>query len=456
MSAGVDAERLAHFARGAAAAIGDDVGGHRRAARAVALVDVLDHLLAPIAARQIEIDVRPLAALLREEALEEQLHADRIDGGDAEAVADRAVGGRAAALHEDVVLAAEVDEVPDDQEVAGQIELLDQIELARDLGPGAIVVRPVALARADVGDLAQERRLRLPRRHRIVGEAVAEIGHRVVEPIGQLARRRDRVRQIGEELRHLRRRLQVALGVARQALPGAMDVGLVADAGEDVEQRPILRRGEADAVGREQRHVIRRGQRDERLVVGLLVALQVPLQLDVEAIAAEHADQAIEQPADAVPRVRRRARRGRPARQAAGRAVEILEAERAAGRRDLALRRARLHPRDQAAQVAIAVARRDQHRQPPQARRMRAVRLLLRADGQLGADERLEPGLARRHVQARRAVDAVPIEHREGRIAERRGPLDQRLGRGGGFQEREGRCGMQLDVHASSFALFSP
>ena len=101
----VEAERLAHFARGAAAAIGDDVGGHRRAVLAVALVDVLDHALAPIAARQIEIDVGPLAALFGQEALEEQLHADRIDRRDAEAVADGAVGRRAAALHEDVAAA---------------------------------------------------------------------------------------------------------------------------------------------------------------------------------------------------------------------------------------------------------------------------------------------------------------------------------------------------------------
>ena len=48
---------------------------------------------------------------------------DRIDGGDAERVADGAVGGRAAALHEDAALAAEADDVPDDQEVAREVEL---------------------------------------------------------------------------------------------------------------------------------------------------------------------------------------------------------------------------------------------------------------------------------------------------------------------------------------------
>ena len=86
------------------------------------------------------------------------------------------------------MLPAEIDDVPDDQEVAGELELLDEIELARDLRARAIVIRPVALARADVGDLAQERRLRLAGRHRVVGKAVAEIGHRVLQPIGELAR----------------------------------------------------------------------------------------------------------------------------------------------------------------------------------------------------------------------------------------------------------------------------
>ena len=129
----VEVERLADLARRALAAIGDDVGRHGGAVLAVLLVDVLDHALAAVAARQVEIDVGPLAALFRQEPLEQQLHADRIDGGDAEAVAHGAVGGRAAALHQDVLLPAEIDDVPDDQEVAGQLELLDQVELARHL-----------------------------------------------------------------------------------------------------------------------------------------------------------------------------------------------------------------------------------------------------------------------------------------------------------------------------------
>ena len=82
---------------------------------------MLNHALAAIAARQIQIDVRPLAALFRQKSLEQQVHLDRIDGRDAEAVAHGAVGRAAAALHEHIVLPAEIHDVPDDQEVAGEV-----------------------------------------------------------------------------------------------------------------------------------------------------------------------------------------------------------------------------------------------------------------------------------------------------------------------------------------------
>ena len=127
---GVKAQRLAGFARGRASAIGDDVGGHRRAEFAVALIDVLDCSLALVAAGQVEIDVRPLAALLGKKALEEQVHADRIDGGDAERIADHTVGRRAAPLHQNALALAELHDVPDDQEVARKSELGDERQFA--------------------------------------------------------------------------------------------------------------------------------------------------------------------------------------------------------------------------------------------------------------------------------------------------------------------------------------
>src|SRR5262249_48639402 len=56
---GGKAEDLADLAGGAAVAVGDDVRGHGRAPRAVALVDVLDHALAAVAPRQGEVPVPP-------------------------------------------------------------------------------------------------------------------------------------------------------------------------------------------------------------------------------------------------------------------------------------------------------------------------------------------------------------------------------------------------------------
>ena len=83
---------------------------------AIALVNVLNGAFALVAAGQIEIDVGPLAALFGKKTLEEQLHADGIDRRDAQRITDGAVGRRATSLHQNVLLAAEADDVPDDQE----------------------------------------------------------------------------------------------------------------------------------------------------------------------------------------------------------------------------------------------------------------------------------------------------------------------------------------------------
>ena len=123
----------------------------------------------------------------------------------------------------------------------------------------------------------------------------------------------------------------------------------MANAGHDIEQRPLRGGRKPDAVGRDERHVERRREIDERLVVRFFVAAEVPLQLDVDAVAAEQADETIHQAADAAAA----AVEGRAAGErdeAAGAAVQILERERA-----FALGRAHLHAGDQPAEVAIAL-----------------------------------------------------------------------------------------------------
>ena len=115
-------EGLADFADRGASAIGDDGRGDAGMVASVALVDVLDHLLAPLVL-EIDVDVGRLAAILGDEALEQQAAFARVDVGDAQAVADRRVRRRAAALAEDVLAARIADDVMHGEEVGRVIEL---------------------------------------------------------------------------------------------------------------------------------------------------------------------------------------------------------------------------------------------------------------------------------------------------------------------------------------------
>ena len=148
---------------------GVDGGHHGDLVVAEALVDVLDDL---VAARRAEVDVHVghLAARRVEEALEEQLVRDGVGVGDAQHVADDAVAGGAAARVVDAAAAGELDDVVHGEEVLGEAELLDDLELAlearRDLGGE----RPVALLGALEAALAEQREGGLAGRQRVGGE----------------------------------------------------------------------------------------------------------------------------------------------------------------------------------------------------------------------------------------------------------------------------------------------
>ena len=107
-------------------AVADHGGGEPGAVAAVFLVDVLDHLLAPLVL-EIDVDVGRLVARGADEALEQHVDARRIDRGDAEAIADRRIGRRAAPLAQDAALPGEAHDVVHGQEIAGVVEPLDQL-----------------------------------------------------------------------------------------------------------------------------------------------------------------------------------------------------------------------------------------------------------------------------------------------------------------------------------------
>src|SRR3546814_4469369 len=85
------AQHLADFAHGAARTVMDDGGGDTRALTAITFVNILHHLFTPLMLK-IDVDIRRLSALLREEAGEEQVIFDRIDRGNAKQVANGRIG----------------------------------------------------------------------------------------------------------------------------------------------------------------------------------------------------------------------------------------------------------------------------------------------------------------------------------------------------------------------------
>ena len=97
---------------------------------AVVLGHVADHLLAPIHA-EVDVEVGHRHALGVQEALEQEVVLERIDVGDPHAVGDQAAGTRAApGPDRDPDLLGVGDEVPDDQEVARELHVDDDLQLA--------------------------------------------------------------------------------------------------------------------------------------------------------------------------------------------------------------------------------------------------------------------------------------------------------------------------------------
>ncbi len=439
---GREPERLPDLARRAPAAIRDHVGGHPGAEPPVAPVDVLNDRLAPLAARQIEIDVRPLPARLAQEPLEQELHADRIHRRDPERVADRAVGRGAPSLDQDVVGAAVLDDVPDDQEISREVEPADELELVRDLAARARRQGPLAVARAHaaLGQLAQVPERRLPGRQRKFRESIAEVLQGEGEPQRQLSAVREGIGQIAEQLGHRAGALQRALAVRQEPAAGVIEIGLLADAREDVGERATLRAREERLVGRDQRHAGRARERHQPLEDLLLLAAVVALDFDEAARAPEERHQPVQDPARAdvvagrQPPRERAARAAGEAHEPRGARLEVVERQR--GR---PFRGPELHARDQAAKVLVSLAVFHQERQA------RAV-----GQGDLAADDRLHARLHGGASQPGRPVHAVAIHQRDGGHVEARRFGGERFGMLGAFEERERRLRVQLDEHGQS------
>ena len=200
-------QRLADIAQCAFGPVAD----HRRAQggmiAAVGVEHPLHDDLAPLVL-EVDIDVGRLAALLADEAFEQQVMAVGIDGGDAEHVADRGIGGRAPALAQNVLTAGEADDGVDGQEIGRVAQARDQPQLMGE-EVTHLVRHPLGVAPGSPrpGQLLQ-RLLRCQARDRdLLRILVGELAECEAALLGDLERAGQCLRVAGEQPGHFRRRL---------------------------------------------------------------------------------------------------------------------------------------------------------------------------------------------------------------------------------------------------------
>ena len=223
---------------------------------AVALVHVLQHLLA-VTVREVDVDVGRLVAVVAQKSLEEEIELDRVDGGDADAEADGGVGGGAAPLTEHAGAIGEADDVPHDEEEAGEAESFDERELVRELR---------ALSRVD-GSPPLGRALRDEPLEIFVGADAGrererrERGMEIVQPeraaLGDCESCFHTIRMMAPALRHARGTLEAPLGVGAQARAHLVERALVAQRREYIVHDAPRAPSVVDVVGDDPRHVER-------------------------------------------------------------------------------------------------------------------------------------------------------------------------------------------------------
>ncbi len=423
----VEAEHARRVARGGARehlAEGDDL---RDRLAPVLVGDVAHHALAP-AHREVDVDVRHRHALGVQEALEQQVVAQRVDIGDRQAVGHDRAGRRAApGSHGDAVLLRELDEVPDDQEVGVEAHAVDHVELhlhALDRGRRRRVA--VAQAQALLHALAQ------------VGALVARVGRGVAgdqllaeldlhrAALGDLERAGDRLGPLGERARHFLAVAQVELvRVERQLRRRDRALGLHAQQRRVVVV--VLAAQVVHVAGADEAAAELARDPDDPLVALVLWGEPVLLHLEVHVLRPEHAQQVVGVGARLLlavveqPLAEARGQAARERDHALRVALDLLEVD----GRLAALQPLQEAGRGELDEVAVAGVVGGQQRQ--------VVALDLAGGGvvvdevDLAADDRLDAVLGARLVQLDRAVHHAVVGERERRLVERRRARRQRV-----------------------------
>ena len=272
---------------------GDDL---RDPVAAVLVLHVMDHLVAAVLA-EVDIEVRHRHALGIEEALEQEPEADRIEIGDGQRPGDQRAGAGAAARPDrDALRLRPLDEVRDDQEVAGIFHPLDDVEL--EIEPLPVILGGAAGREPVHGDallepldrLAAQLRALVDRGLVLADREARQDRRQRARPIGAAPRNldggSDRFRQVGKHRRHFGAGLEPVLG-GELAAVGVGDQPAFGDRDQRVVRLVVLAGREIRLVGRDQRQALAVGQFDEHRLRDPFVLDTVTLQLDVEPIAEQ-------------------------------------------------------------------------------------------------------------------------------------------------------------------------
>ena len=294
-----DAERAARIADRRARRHRPERDDLRDPVLAVLVDDVLDDFIAPLDAK-VGIDIRHRDAFGVQEALEDQPELDRVEIGDAQAVRDHRADRRAAAgADRDVAVTGVLDEVPHDQEIRREPHRVDDAEFVfHPLAQGGVGRRafdPVAREQpllADAAEIVLGGRLlgRFGLGHRIVGQVEHFVRDLDVDALDDLERVVARLRDVGEQLAHLFRRLHVEL-VGEELHPARVLHGLPsADAEQHVVGLRVALGQVVRVVGRDQRVIQLPRDLDQSLVDDVFFRHPVPHDLDVEPVAEDLAE----------------------------------------------------------------------------------------------------------------------------------------------------------------------
>ena len=121
-------------------------------------------------------------------------------------------------------------------------------------------------------------------------EFVADVFEGKLKAIGETLGVFNGVEAIRKQGAHFRIALQMAFGVLGKEFAGGIEMGVFADAGEDVENLAAVRARILDAVRRDHTQAMLFRQIAELLVHALFAAKKMPLNFDVDVFAAEGVD----------------------------------------------------------------------------------------------------------------------------------------------------------------------